>query len=89
MSTIINTRSPYYIKIQIPSITPLGKTTARLRVWNGDLINDRPVAPQYTITKNPIGLNEYTIYEISELVRDFITAEYYTVVDGQFNPDAV
>lgn len=89
MSTIINTRSPYYIKIELPLQSPIGKTTASLRVWNGDKITDRPVAPQYTITKNPIGSFEYTIYEISELVRDFITAEYYTVVDGQFNPDAV
>jgi hypothetical protein len=88
MSTIINTRSPYYIKIQTTPPTVIGSTTASLRVWNDDLTADRPVEPQYVITKKPI-VSGYTIYEISELVRDFITAEYYTVVDGQFNPDAV
>jgi len=75
MSTIINTRSPYYIKVK-PTSGTLVSASMSLYIYSGTFTTDKPASAQYTITKNIIGTNNYVIYEVTELIRDFIVTEY-------------
>jgi hypothetical protein len=74
MSTIINTRSPYYISV---GSDPLSSVEIGLYIWTG-LVGARPASPEYTITKSEIDNDNYVIFEISELIRDYLYTEYYT-----------
>ena len=62
----INTRSPFYVE----------KTTSEpviqlnLRVWRGTSIGQRPTTATYVLEKESVGGK--AIFEISELVRDYI-----------------
>jgi len=62
----INVRSPFYVE----------KTTSEpviqlnLRVWTGGPILERPTSATYTLEKESVGGK--AIFEISELVRDYI-----------------
>lgn len=67
MSTKINVRSPYYEKV---SASPLSYVTMDLYVWVGT--NSTPADPIYTITKTEVENNDYVVFEISELVRDYL-----------------
>lgn len=67
MSTKINVRSPYYIKV---SSTPLSSVTINLYIWEGT--NTTPATAVYTITKNEVENNDYVVFELSELVRDYL-----------------
>lgn len=80
MSTIINTRSPYFIKIT-PTGTPytLLRITIELYIYNGVKTTDKPAQPQYTIEKNQFVFGAlYGAFEVSELIRDYLYTEYYT-----------
>ena len=79
MSTIINTRSPYYIKYSATSGGTLESVDVNLRIWNGDL-NSPPTAVTYQLSKEPVEIatSNYVVFEISELIRDFLETEYYT-----------
>ena len=79
MSTIINTRSPYYIKYSATSGGTLESVDVNLRIWNGDK-NSPPTAVTYQLSKEPVEIatNNYVVFEISELIRDFLETEYYT-----------
>ena len=83
MSTILNARSPYYIKIA-PAANTITSVTLSLYVYSGTFTTDKPTTASYTITKTPIGTNNYVIYEISSLVKDFLDTEY-----GNFSTDGV
>ena len=73
MSTIINTRSPFYKKI---SNTLLAKAKLELYVWTG-VYSDRVAGDKkYTITKEELGTNNYVTFELSELIRDYMITEY-------------
>ena len=74
MSSIINTRSPFYVKI---ASSPLSSVELKLYVWAG-LKNARPASPEYTLTKSELSNDNYVVFEISELLRDFIYTNYYT-----------
>jgi hypothetical protein len=74
MSTIINTRSPYYFKVHNSS---LYKAKLQLYVWTGvtgdkDLNTDL----RYTISKQEIGANNFVVFELSQLIRDYMETEY-------------
>ena len=74
MSTIINTRSPYYFKVHNAS---LYKAKLQLYVWTGvtgdkDLNTDL----RYTISKQEIGTNNFVVFELSQLIRDYMETEY-------------
>ena len=62
----INVRSPFYVE----------KTTSEpiirlnLRVWTGTVIGQRPTDPTYVLEKESV--DGKAIFEISELVRDYI-----------------
>ena len=73
MSTIINTRSPFYKKISNAS---LAKAKLELYIWTG-VYSDRVAGDKkYTITKEELGTNNYVTFELSELIRDYMITEY-------------
>jgi hypothetical protein len=82
MATKINVRSPYYIKASNAS---LASATLELYVYTGIFTTNKPASPQYTITKNEIDNNNYVVFEISELVRDYIDIEF----DGEYDSQCV
>ena len=83
MAQIINTRSPFYIKV---SDATLAKAELKLYIYEGvkDLTPDAADL-KYTIEKAEIGASNYVVFEISELIRDYIDAKY----DGEYDSYAV
>lgn len=81
MSTIINARSPYYVKAEISEGAFFidGEVTFKIYIYSGVLGTDKPITPTYTITKDPSNGNtlSYVVIEISELIRDFLYTKYY------------
>lgn len=73
MSTIINTRSPFYKKISNAS---LAKAKLDLYVWTGVYADQVAGDKRYTITKEELGTNNYVTFELSELIRDYMITEY-------------
>ena len=72
MSRRINLRSPYFVKVTSSSaLRPLRQATLHLYVWTGTLTN-RPAEPTYTIAKRINPLQDFIVFELSELARDFI-----------------
>ena len=82
MATKINVRSPFYKKTEDSS---LASATMELYIFTGVLSTDKPASPQYTITKNTIDSNTYVVFEISELVRDYLDIEF----DGEYDSQTV
>ena len=62
----INVRSPFYVE----RTTTSAEVTLYLRVWTGSLTFNRPTDSTYVIKKDATGGK--VIFEISELVRDYI-----------------
>ena len=83
MSTIINARSPYYVKIE-PASGTLSSVEMELFIYSGVFTTDKPASATYTISKDIISNNNYVIYEFTELIRDYIITEY-----GSFATDGV
>ena len=83
MSTIINARSPYYIKVE-PASGTLSSASMSLYIYSGTLTTDKPASATYTIAKDIIGTNNYVIFEITELIRDYLITEY-----GAYSIDGV
>lgn len=77
MSNIINTRSPYYARFS--RINALS-VKLNITIYTG-VQSPAPATANYTLTKNtdiPTGAPyEQAVFEISELIRDFIYTEYY------------
>lgn len=61
----INTRSPFYI--QIASVQP--RAELNLKIWNGDILTDKPTEVTYTLEKETVG--GAATFEVAELIRDF------------------
>ena len=76
MSTIINTRSPYYLKMDRSGAVSV---KVNLRIYSG-LQASLPATDTYSLIKNTVsgGGTDYAIFEISELIRDYIYTDYYT-----------
>ena len=81
MATKINVRSPYYIKVS--NVNALS-AIMELFIYTGTFTTDKGTA-KYTITKNGIGTNNYVVFEISELVRDYLDIEF----DGDYDSQTV
>ena len=79
MSTKINVRSPYYVKV---SNADLHSVTLRLYVWTGETTD--PNTLRYTFTKTEIGINNYVVFELSEYIKDFLVTDY-----GSYSTDIV
>lgn len=85
MATKINLRSPYYIKV---SKTALTSVELKLYIYTGTFTANGSVAAgtlRYTITKKPLGSNAYVVFEVSELVRDYLEVEF----NGDYNSESV
>jgi hypothetical protein len=76
MAQIINTRSPFYIKV---SDSNLQEATLTLHIYSGNFISS-PTSTElkYTITKSELEESNYVVFEIAELIRDYILNDYYT-----------
>lgn len=81
MATKINVRSPYYVKVSNAS---LASATLELFIYTGTFTTDKGAA-KYTITKNEISTNNYVVFEIAELVRDYLDIEF----DGEYDSQTV
>jgi len=62
----INVRSPFYVE----RTTATASVILNLRVWRGGPVFDRPASPTYTLRKDTT--SGKSVFEISELVRDYI-----------------
>ena len=62
----INVRSPFYVE----QATSEPVIQLNVRVWRGGPILSRPSAATYTLEKESV--DGYAIFEISELIRDYI-----------------
>lgn len=54
-------------------------------IYTGVFTTDKPASAQYAITKNEIDSNNYVVFEIAELVRDYIEIEF----DGEYDSQCV
>ena len=63
MATKINVRSPYYIQTT-PASGTLNSASMSLYIYTGVLTTDKPASAQYTITKTPIGSNNFAVFEV-------------------------
>jgi len=79
MAQIINTRSPFYIKV---SDSSLATATLKLYIYEGAKDTSPDAADlKYTITKSELENNNQVVFEISELIRDYIDVKY----DGEYD----
>lgn len=79
MARIINTRSPFYIKVYHAD---LFEAELKLYIYEGVKKTSLDSADlKYTITKSELEANNYVVFEISELVRDYIETKY----DGEYD----
>ena len=79
MAQIINTRSPFYIKV---SDSSLATATLQLYIYEGAKDTTPDGADlKYTVTKSEIEGGNYVVFEISELIRDYIDVKY----DGEYD----
>ena len=72
MSTKINVRSPYFVRIQD---NLLNSVNFDLYVWNGNN-NNPPLTPTYSFSKNTVSDNDYIVFEVADYARDHIETEY-------------
>jgi len=81
VATKINVRSPYYIKTT-PASGTLVSATMSLYIYTGVFTTDKGTA-KYTITKTPLGSNNYVVFEVAELIRDYLDIEFNGEYDSQ------
>jgi hypothetical protein len=73
MAKIINTRSPFYIKAED---TDLSTAVLKLYIIEGDFKDKTSSDLKYTISKSTLSGKDYVVFEISELVRDYLDIEF-------------
>lgn len=79
--TRIKVRSPYYIKY---SDTNLNYVELDISIYTGNKLPP-PSTFQYSLKKYETGIDNYVVFEISELVRDYIETEF----DGTYDNEPV
>lgn len=76
---IINTRSPFYIR---SSATGMASGKIEIYIYEGTYQSSPSSSDlKYTITKSTLGTEEYVVFEVSELIRDYIDIKY----DGEYD----
>ena len=83
--TKINARSPFYIKVEKTSMTSV---ELKLYIYTGTFTANASVSSgtlRYTITKTPLSGKDYVVYEVSELIRDYLDIEF----DGSYTSQVV
>ncbi len=74
MSTIINTRSPFYKKITNASLV---SAKLELYIFQGTYSGSLVTANRkYTLKKDAVGNNTFVTFELSKLIRDYMETEY-------------
>lgn len=63
----------------------LSSASMELYIYTGEFTTDKPADPQYTISKKSAGANNYVVFEIAELVRDYLDIEF----DGDYDSQTV
>jgi hypothetical protein len=83
MSVIINTRSPFYVKISVAS---MASAELKIYIYEGALATS-PNANnlKYTLSKASLGTDSYVVFEVAELVRDYLESKY----DGEYDSYSV
>lgn len=79
MATKINIRSPFYYKL---SDANLASANISVKIGTG-LVGS--AVERYELSKTELGNNNYVIFELSELIRDYITTEF----SGSYNNEPV
>jgi hypothetical protein len=82
-NTIINVRSPYWIKQTITAVPAGGGwvKALKLKIWSGDLVADKPASDTYLFTDDIATGETFVLWEIAELVRDYINIDPVLVLD--------
>lgn len=76
---IINTRSPFYLK---SSQSGMASGKIEIYIYEGTYQSSPSSSDlKYTITKSTLGTEEYVVFEVSELIRDYIDIKY----DGEYD----
>ena len=83
MARIINTRSPFYVKISEASME---SAELKIYIYEGTIATS-PNANnlKYTLSKASLGTDNYVVFEVSELVRDYLDSKY----DGEYDSYSV
>ena len=70
---IINTRSPYFVRT---SVTNVAYATLDIEIYTGDRDTAYTGTPQYSLQKKIILNQTIVSFEISELIRDYLSMEF-------------
>lgn len=81
MSTKINVRSPFYKKY---SATNLRYVNLTIYVYSGTKTTDKGTA-KYKLKKYPTESNNYVIFQLSDIIRDYLTPESTTPLNSNVN----
>ena len=76
----INLRSPYYTST---AVSNTAYTTLDISIWNGSVTS--PVTAQYNLRKSVVGTSVEVLFEISELIRDYLDITF----DGDYSGQSV
>lgn len=81
-TTRIKARSPYYKKY---SHANLNYVELDIRIYTGSFTSGLAGTPKYSLKKYEIATNNYVVFEVSELIRDYIDTEF----DGTYDNEPV
>ena len=70
MATKINIRSPFYYKLTNAN---LASADLSVKIGTGSV---NSVSEKYELSKNELGIDNCVVFELSELIRDYITTEF-------------
>ena len=76
----INLRSPHYTSTVVSNTA---YTTLDISIWSGSVTS--PVTAQYNLRKSVVGTSVEVLFEISELIRDYLDITF----DGNYSGQAV
>ena len=76
----INVRSPYFINFKAPNLT---SAILEIKIYRGSASSSWGGSPDYTL--NTTAVEEHITFEIAELIKDFIPAEFNGTYAGENN----
>ena len=85
MATKINVRSPYFVKATAETGT-LSSAVMSLYIYDGILTTNKGTV-KYTIEKTALSGTDYVVFEISELVRDYLDLEFNGIYESSTSPE--
>ena len=87
MSTIIRTRSPYFIRTPEETAATLSYFQIQITIKQGEIgvISCPALLGSFTLNKKPIGTENSVSFDISEIVNDFIEQKYNSNTSNGYN----